>query len=146
MKTVIVSCVVLHCIGAATRKRRRRRTSVASPPQPDSFAAASAQLLFFYTPWCPHCESVKPEIEKVKRRHPDIEFSDINVEEDPAMASFYRVRSVPTFVALMNGKEVDRREGFSNASQLEQMAKRIEAAGPALVGKVGEDRLALTPG
>ena len=140
MKFVIISCVALRCIQVATkRKPRRRRES----PVHNSVAAPSAQFLFFYTSWCPHCESAKPEIEKVKARHPSIEFSDVDVEKDPAMASFYQIKSVPTFVALMNGKEVDRRQGFANASQLEQMAKKIQSAGPPLVGSVGPGRLAL---
>ncbi len=142
MKFFILSCVALHCVQVTTKRKPRRRSK--SQVHKSSVAAPSAQFLFFYTPWCPHCESAQPEIEKVKARHPSIEFLDVDVEKDPAMASFYQIKSVPTFVALMNGKEVDRRQGFVNASQLEQMAEKIHSAGPPLVGSVGPGRLALS--
>jgi thioredoxin-like negative regulator of GroEL len=35
------------------------------------------------------------------------------------MASQFSVSSIPTFVALIDGKEVDRREGFKDGADLE---------------------------
>ena len=145
MKLVILSCVALRCIQVASTKRKRRKRTTHSILGPEETADTvhPPQILFFYTSWCPHCEKVKPEFEKVKARHPNINFMDVDLEQFPDMASLYNVKSVPTFIALINGRVVDRRTGFQNASELEQMIEHVKVTAPAYRAMLGDDRKAL---
>ena len=146
MKFIIVSCVALRCIQVARTKRKRRKSPTHLTPGPEETADTvhPPQILFFYTSWCPHCERVKPEFEKVKARHPNINFMDVDLEQYPDMASLYNVTSVPTFVALINAKVVDRRSGFVNASNIEEMVDAVEAARDGYRAMMDGDRKALS--
>lgn len=156
VKFLIVSCVAIHCIQVATKKKRRRRKAAPTSQEPvqepvlgseeTADTATPPMIMFFHTSWCPHCERVKPELEKIKRRHPAIDFMDVDVEKRPDMASRYNVKSVPQFIATINGMEVDRRAGFANASDLEQMVEHVEMAGPGYRAILGAERRALPPG
>jgi thiol-disulfide isomerase/thioredoxin len=75
----------------------------------------TAEILFFYTDWCPHCTSAKPEWnsfkEETKTNGYNITFNEINcTKETPkseAMMEKYKVEGFPTIKLLANGKVYD---------------------------------------
>ena len=75
----------------------------------------SAEILFFYTDWCPHCTSAKPEWNSFKEETTSngykITFNEINcTKETPkseAMMEKYKVEGFPTIKLLANGKVYD---------------------------------------
>jgi len=75
----------------------------------------SAEILFFYTDWCPHCTSAKPEWNSFKDEATSkgykITFNEINcTKETPkseAMMEKYKVEGFPTIKLLTNGKVYD---------------------------------------
>ncbi len=81
-------------------------------------------LLDFYANWCGPCIAMKPVIEKVEK---DLEgkvtVERINVDENPQKAQEYNVMSIPTFVLVKDGEEVDRRIGAMNTEQFESWIK-----------------------
>lgn len=102
---------------AAALVRPKKQKASSAPRLPDG--TPRAQILFFHTPWCPACQKAKPELSKIAKRHPRIVFTYIDIEKDPQTASEFSVSSIPTFIALIDGKEVDRREGFKDGTDLE---------------------------
>ncbi len=57
---------------------------------------------------------MNPIFEELKKEFGDkVEFVEINVDEDPNMASKYGVMSIPTYIVLKDEKEVGRRIGFT---------------------------------
>jgi thiol-disulfide isomerase/thioredoxin len=120
-----VAPLLFGAIAAAILVRGgRRRVSSTAPRLSDG--TPRAQVLFFQASWCPACEKAKPEIRAIAKRHPSIVFTDVDIEKDPEMASRFSVSSIPTFVALIDGKEVDRREGFKNGTDLESFVSTFE--------------------
>ena len=57
---------------------------------------------------------MEPIFEELKKEFKDkVEFTEINVDEDPSTASKYGVMSIPTYIVEKDGKEVARRVGFT---------------------------------
>jgi len=70
------------------------------------------KVLDFYADWCGPCKMMEPIFEELKEEYEGkVEFESIDVEEKGSLASKYQVMSIPTFVILEDGEEVDRRLG-----------------------------------
>jgi len=75
--------------------------------------------------WCGPCRTLQPIFEQVKSAFPDVEFQEIDVDnENP-----YNVRAVPTIVFLKNGKEVDRTQGMKTVDQLKNIITNAQKNG-----------------
>ncbi len=103
-------------IAAVAVGRKKRRSTMPAPKLPNG---TRAQILFFQAEWCPACKKAKPAIKDIAKRYSNVAFIDVDIEKDPQRASAFSITSTPAFVALVDGKEVDRREGFKDASDLE---------------------------
>jgi thioredoxin len=70
------------------------------------------KLLDFYADWCGPCKIMAPVFEEIETKYKgQIEFEKVDVEANEALASQYDIRSIPTFVLVKDGKELDRRMG-----------------------------------
>lgn len=125
-----VSLLLFGAVVAATLVKSRRRSSGSkdvAPRLPDG--TPHAQILFFHTLWCPACQKAEPEIRAIAKRYPGIVFTHVDIEKDPQTASAFGISSIPAFVALIDGKEVDRREGFKDGTDLESFIQNaLESA------------------
>ena len=68
-------------------------------------------LLDFWAPWCAPCRMVVPIIEEIAGERPDIRVGKINVDEQPELATEFRIMSIPTLVVMKNGKIVQQVSG-----------------------------------
>ena len=69
-------------------------------------------LLYFSAGWCPPCQQMKPVFEELKEDFEGrVEFRKIDVDNEEGKAAKFKVLSIPTFVILKDGKEVDRKVG-----------------------------------
>lgn len=70
------------------------------------------ELLDFYADWCGPCKVMEPLLEEIKQEMGEkIQIKKIDVDQDNNIASQYGVMSIPTFVVLKDGQEVDRAIG-----------------------------------
>ena len=91
-------------------------------------AAAAGQLpdnvlLNFSATWCGPCQQVKPTVNKLIRQ--GLPVRKVDVDREPALMRRFGVRSVPTFILLVGGKEVRRVKGYQSERNLRDLLARI---------------------
>ena len=76
----------------------------------------------FWAPWCGPCRAVGPILDQLADKWAGkVKVVKLNVDEEPAIAQAFQVRSIPTLVA-MNGRDVvDLQVGAANRGRLEQL-------------------------
>ncbi len=81
------------------------------------------QVIKFYANWCGPCKVYAPTFTKVKEElQGDIEFLEINVEEDTEnLSGQYGVRGIPHTVVLEDGKQVQAQSGRLSEEQLKEL-------------------------
>lgn len=80
-------------------------------------------LIDFYADWCGPCKVLSPIVEEFASENPDIKVVKVNVEEAQNLAINYEVMSIPTLVVIKDGKEVNRRIGVINKTDLMSLTK-----------------------
>lgn len=68
-------------------------------------------LLDFWAPWCGPCRMVGPILEEIAGERSDIKIGKINVDEQPELASQFRIMSIPTLIVIKDGKIVNQSMG-----------------------------------
>jgi thiol-disulfide isomerase/thioredoxin len=126
---IIVLVIILAVIGFVIY-----RTSIQSAMNPsykanreqaptESASAANsigkeAEIMLFYTDWCPHCKTAKPEWEQVKTEYNGkkihgytIIFTEVNCTNDSPdvekMMNTYKVEGYPTIKLLKDNQIID---------------------------------------
>jgi thioredoxin 2 len=83
-------------------------------------------LLDLWAPWCGPCRMLEPVIEELAAQMAGrVRFAKLNIDENPATASRFGVRSIPTLLVLRGGQEIDRMVGVLPKAEI---ARRLERA------------------
>ncbi len=75
-------------------------------------------LLDFWAGWCGPCRMVSPLIDEIAQERSDVKVGKINVEEQPELASMFRVMSIPALVVMKDGQVVNRSVGARPKQQI----------------------------
>ena len=98
--------------------------------------AGDTTLLDFYADWCGPCQAMMPTVQALADKGYPVR--RVNIDKEPQMRAKYGVTSVPTFIKVVDGKEVERVSGATSYARLEQMCKAPpHAAGPPLMSLAG---------
>lgn len=79
-------------------------------------------LVEFYADWCAPCRTVGPVVEELSREvagRAKVVRLDVDAESD--LAASHGIRSIPTFLAFKNGREVARESGAIPKARMLQM-------------------------
>ena len=68
-------------------------------------------LLDFWAPWCAPCRMVLPVVEEIARENEHIKVGKINIDEEPELASRFKVYSIPTLVVMKEGQIAQKAVG-----------------------------------
>ncbi len=86
-------------------------------------------LVDFWAPWCGPCRMVGPIVERLSEKNKDkMKFCRINVDENPQVASRFRIMSIPTLMFFNKGKVVDTVIGAVPETTLQQKINSVLAA------------------
>jgi len=70
------------------------------------------ELLDFYADWCGPCKVMEPVLEEAEKSlSGQITIKKIDVDNDNDSAMKYGVMSIPTYIVLKDGQEIDRMIG-----------------------------------
>ncbi|GFP88462.1 tpr repeat-containing thioredoxin tdx [Phtheirospermum japonicum] len=64
-------------------------------------------ILYFTATWCGPCRYVAPAFSGLAEKYPNVVFLKVDIDEEPGAAFEYNVSSVPSFLFIKNGREVD---------------------------------------
>ena len=113
-------------------------------------------LLDFYADWCGPCKAMEPTVRALQEKGYPVQ--RINIKDHPELAAQYGVQSIPCFVMLVDGQEVDRIAGSNTTlSRLERLCKTttpqqpnrsplMAARGAQAQAAAGATSFAQTPG
>jgi thioredoxin len=54
----------------------------------------------FWAEWCGPCKMFAPTFEEASEAHPDIVFGKVDTEDQPELAGFFNIRSIPTLMVF----------------------------------------------
>jgi thioredoxin len=81
-----------------------------------------------WAPWCGPCRMIAPVIDELAGQMAGrVRFAKLNVDENPATASRFGVRSIPTLLVLKGGREVDRIVGVEPKSEIARRLAQFTA-------------------
>ena len=75
-------------------------------------------VIDFWAPWCGPFRAMTPQFERAAGMRPEYRFAKVNVDEQPAVASAYEVRSIPTLVVISDGELIGAYPGVVGAEPL----------------------------
>lgn len=81
-------------------------------------------LVDFWAAWCGPCKMVAPIVEEIAKEYTgNVKVGKINVDDQPELASAFRIASIPTIMIFKNGKIIDTIIGYHSKERLVQMLK-----------------------
>ena len=75
-------------------------------------------LLDFWAPWCGPCQMLSPLVDEVAEERTDIKVGKVNVDEQPELASQFRVMSIPMLGVFKNGEMVNKSVGAISKEEI----------------------------
>jgi thioredoxin 1 len=82
-------------------------------------------MVDFWAEWCAPCRAIAPTLEElVREANGSVTLAKVNVDEQPALAARYAIRSIPTILFVKGGKVVDQVIGAVPKAQLK---KKLDA-------------------
>ena len=73
----------------------------------------------FWAPWCGPCRSMAPAFAQAAAQlEPHLRLAKLNTESEPALATRFGIRSIPTLVIFQGGREIARQSGAMDAASL----------------------------
>ena len=81
--------------------------------------------LKFSATWCGPCKKMEPTVERLELEFPKAKFISVDIDEEPALAQKYKVRTLPTILIVKNGQEVNRITGMSLIEPLRKIFRDV---------------------
>ena len=79
-------------------------------------------LVDFHADWCGPCKAMKPTLKQFKESS-KVPLLEVNVDTENEIAARYGVRSIPCFIDIEDGKQVEKKIGMQTLDQLKELVK-----------------------
>jgi thioredoxin 2 len=86
-------------------------------------------LVDAWAPWCGPCRLIAPALEELAAELAgQVRIAKLNVDENPRTAGRFDVRSIPTLLVMVGGREVERIVGAQPKQAIREQLERALAA------------------
>lgn len=75
-------------------------------------------LLDFYATWCGPCRMVSPLVDEIAEEHPEFTVGKIDVDVEGELAQRFGIVSIPTLIAMKDGKVMRQTVGYAPKDEL----------------------------
>lgn len=76
-------------------------------------------MVDFWAVWCGPCRMIAPTVEELAKEYTNkIKVMKLNTDENPEIASRYKIMGIPSIIFFKNGQEADRIVGAVPKPQL----------------------------
>ncbi|MDG2186381.1 MAG: thioredoxin [Mariniblastus sp.] len=75
----------------------------------------------FWAPWCGPCRQIAPIIEELASENSDVSVGKLNVDDGQDIATQYGITSIPTILMFKGGEVVERVQGVTPKSKLQEL-------------------------
>jgi len=82
----------------------------------------------FSATWCMPCRMLKPILERVADKMPDVSFFNLDIDDFEEIAKRYRIFSVPTLVCFREGKKIDSLVGLNSFDEVVEFVEHCKTA------------------
>ncbi len=88
------------------------------PANADYGKGQDIKVFKFYADWCPPCQAMKPEYEKMKTLYPHVQFYEVDWDKNRAKAEKFGINGIPHVIKLTNSSGVKRQSGYMSRNDL----------------------------
>jgi thioredoxin 1 len=94
--------------------------------EPEVISSKIPVLVDFWAEWCGPCKTVGPVIEKLAEKFAGkVRIGKLNVDENPATASRFSIRGIPSLLLFREGEVVNQAVGVQSRTEIEALIGQV---------------------
>lgn len=76
-------------------------------------------MVDFWADWCAPCRMIAPTVEELAKEYAgSVKFAKLNTDENPEIASEYKIMGIPTLMFFRDGRKIEQIVGVIPKKQL----------------------------